>query len=299
MTRVGFVGLGSMGSALARRLVGHVDLTVFDRDQKQVETFRRDGVSGASSIAELGAECDVVLLCLPTSQDVRRAVIDSGTDSLRSVMSAGGLIIDCTTGDPNVTRAIAAELPAGLRLADAPVSGGPQAAAAGTIALMVGGSDQDFARAAELLSIISPNVRHVGPVGAGHCVKVLNNLLAAGHRLLAFEAVAVAAKEGLDPHTFIDVVNMSSGRSYATEVTVPRHLFGDELVQGFSIGLMAKDVGLATGLIPLQQHDGMLAPHVDALFRRALAELGAGSDVNEIIGPYELAFDVKVTDSRP
>ena len=100
-----------------------------------------------------------------------------------------------------------------------------------------------------VLRLISPNIRRMGPVGSGHSVKFLNNLLAAAHRLLAFEVTAVAAANGVNPQEFIDAINLSSGRSYATEITMPRHVFGEELRQGFSLALMNKDVRLARTLL--------------------------------------------------
>jgi 3-hydroxyisobutyrate dehydrogenase len=230
--RIGFIGLGAMGSALATRLAGQAELTVFDLDPARAEPLVAAGATAASDIGAMKA-ARIIITCLPTSADVRSAL-----DALQSAggPASGALIIDCTSGDPTATRDIEAGLTRrGIAFADAPVSGGPQAAAAGTIAVLVGADDVVFARAEPVLRLISPSIRHVGAVGSGHCVKLLNNALAAGQRLLAFEALTVAVGQGVDPVSFTDAVNVSSGRSYASEVTLPRHLLNGMLDQGFMV----------------------------------------------------------------
>ena len=149
-----------------------------------------------------------------------------------------------------------------------------------------------------MLELISPNVRHVGPVGAGHTVKLLNNVLAAGHRMLAFETAAVAAANGVDPRVFIEAVNISSGRSYATEVTMPRHVFGDQLVQGFALGLMAKDVRLGESLVGPGFDELSLTREVWARLASALERFGPDVDINRTLEVYEEAADRTVATSR-
>ena len=291
--RVGFVGLGSMGGALAARLVHRTDLTVFDLDLGRAAPLVAAGAQAAASLPELARRCDTVITCLPTSQHVR-AVAD-GADGLIDQLEPGSLVIDSTSGDPAVTRDLARTFAArGIVLVDAPVSGGPQAAAAGTIAILVGADTEGFQRATSVLRFISPNVRHVGGIGSGHSVKLLNNALAAGHRLLAFEAAAIAAANGVDPREFVDAVNVSSGRSYATEVTMPRHVFGERLDQGFSLGLMSKDLGLACGLIGAGLDGMSMVARVHELVTSALGRLGPATDVNRLIELYEAAACVTV-----
>ena len=303
MSAVGFVGLGNMGGALAARLAsqrdGQFELYVFDLDQARVAEACAAGARAARSVSDLASTCEVVITCLPTSAHVRSVV--SGEGGLGATLAPGSLIIDCTSGEPAVTRELAAELSArGIGLVDAPVSGGPQAAAAGTIAIIAGGPEEWYERALPTLRRISPNVRHVGPVGAGHVVKLLNNVLAAGHRMLAFETAAVAAAQGVDPETFIDVVNLASGRSYATEITMPRHVFGAALAQGFSLGLMAKDVGLGCQLLPQALEELSLALQVHRRLQAALTEFGPDADINQTLETYERATQTRVaTSARP
>jgi 3-hydroxyisobutyrate dehydrogenase len=299
MSAVGFIGLGAMGGALAARLAGQVELYVLDLDPARVAQACAAGAQAARSTAQIAGKCEVVITCLPTSAHVKSVV--SGEAGLGAALAPGSLVIDCTSGAPGVTRELAAELgKRGIGFIDAPVSGGPQAAVAGTIAIIVGGPEEAYEQARPTLSLISPNVRHVGPVGAGHVVKLLNNVLAAGHRMLAFETAAVAASQGVDPKTFIDVVNLASGRSYATEVTMPRHVFGEALAQGFSLGLMAKDVGLGCLLLPQPLAELSLALEVHRRLQAALTEFGPDADINQTIETYERAAQAQVAISaRP
>jgi 3-hydroxyisobutyrate dehydrogenase len=273
---VGFAGLGAMGSALAGRLVGASELTVFDLDPTRARALVAAGARATDNACGL-ADADIIITCLPTSDHVR-ALLDE------LPIRAGTLVVDCTSGDPVQTRAMAAELAGrGSTLIDAPVSGGPQAAAAGTIAILVGADLADFRRAEPVLRLISPAIRLVGSVGAGHCVKALNNALAAGQRLLAFEALAIAITQGVDGGSFIDAVNISSGRSYATESTVPRHILSGRLDQGFSLGLMAKDTQIALGLAPPGLAPDSLVAQIAARIASAADTLGTGADVNRVI----------------
>jgi 3-hydroxyisobutyrate dehydrogenase len=295
LPRVGFVGLGAMGGALARRLVARTALTVYDIDRARVEGLVVAGASAADSPAAVGDGAEVVLTCLPTSQDVRSLLVDDG---LIDHLLPGSLFVDCTSGDPVVTRELAVTLgERGVGLVDAAVSGGPQAADAGMIAILTGGEELSLDRAESVLRLISPNVRRMGPVGSGHCVKLLNNMLAAAHRLLAFETTAVAAAHGISPRGFIDAVNLSSGRSYATEVTMPRHIFGEQLRQGFSLGLMAKDVRLArTLLTPELEAVSATAAVVDRL-GAVLYRFGPAADINCLIEIYEDAIGSAIATS--
>jgi 3-hydroxyisobutyrate dehydrogenase len=300
MSAVGFVGLGNMGGALAARLASQsIELYVFDLDSARVAEACAVGARPAHSVAEIASKCEVVITCLPTSAHVRSVI--TGDTGLAATLAPGSLVIDCTSGEPAVTRELAAELSArGIGLVDAPVSGGPQAAAAGTIAIIAGGPEEWYERALPTLHRISPNVRHVGPAGAGHVVKLLNNVLAAGHRMLAFETAAVAAAQGVDPETFIDVVNLASGRSYATEITMPRHVFGATLAQGFSLGLMAKDVGLGCQLLPPPLEELSLALQVHRRLQAALTEFGPDADINQTLEAYERVTQTQVaTSQRP
>jgi 3-hydroxyisobutyrate dehydrogenase len=244
---VGYVGLGSMGGALAARLQMEYPLKVFDANPAAVTRAVELGSTSCDTIAELASGCQIILLCLPTSDQVREVLLGPG--GVTSTAQHGCLVIDQTSGDPHATRAMHEELrQRGITLLDAPVSGGVQGARAGTIAIMVGASPADFARAEPVLNGISSRVFHAGDVGAGHTMKLVNNLMSGAQRLLSMEAVALAAKNGLDPATVIEILLAGGGRNaYLEKIMGPQVIVGD-LDFGYTLNLAHKDVRLACQL---------------------------------------------------
>jgi 3-hydroxyisobutyrate dehydrogenase-like beta-hydroxyacid dehydrogenase len=290
---VGFVGLGRMGGAIARRLLKARGLTVFDLRQEAVAALAGEGATPVASAAELALRSDVVMLCLPTSDDVGRVLFQSGA---ADALKPGGLIVDMTTGDPTATREMAARLAAsGRHMIDAPVSGGPMGAEAGTLAIMVGAPDELFAQIRPVLQEISPNVMHAGRVGAGHTMKLVNNLVSAGNRLVAFEALTLAAKNGLDPATCVAIMQKSSGRSFTTEVIFPRFILTGTLKQDFTIGLMHKDVTLAIKLGAATGTPLAIGEMVRSVLDEAVAAGEADEDLCTLIRRYEAAAGTKVS----
>lgn len=293
--KLGFVGLGAMGGALCRRLVGAHDLVVFDRSAAAVQALAAEGAQAATDLAALGAQCDLVVTCLPTSQHVREVIFAEG--GLAGSLKPGGIIVDMTTGDPNVTTEMAGRLDAlGLTLVDAPVSGGPHGARSGTIAIMVGGPAAVFEALKPVLGAISPNIHHCGEVGTGHAMKLVNNMVSAGVRAITFEAVAMGMKNGLSLETCAKVLAVSSGRSYATEVTLPLLVSG-KVDCNFSLGLMFKDVSLATKLGGASSVPMPLGGLVREIYQTGINSLGPESDVNQLIRLYESQSKVEIVGS--
>jgi 3-hydroxyisobutyrate dehydrogenase len=244
---IGYVGLGNMGGALAGRLQLAHDLVVYDLSPAPVARLVERGASASESLADLATRCDVILLCLPTSDDVRTAIF--GERGLLHGARPGTMIIDQTSGDPRATRAMANDLDGtGVELIDAPVSGGPKRANDGTIAIMVGAAEPQYARALPILSAISPQVFHAGGVGHGHLIKLVNNLLSGVTRWLTLEGIALAAKQGIQPSKAVEIILASGGRNeYMNKVMGPEILNG-HLGLGFSLGLAHKDLRLACQL---------------------------------------------------
>jgi len=283
---VGFIGLGNMGAPLARRLCTDHTLWVFDQSQTAVDAFTGADAQVAKSAAELAESVDIVLTCLPTSEDLRSLLF--GDQQMASALKAGAMLIDMTTGDPGVTRELAAKLAMdGIDLIDAPVSGGPKGATAGTIAIIVGGSAAQFSRALPVLSAISSNVMHAGDVGAGHAVKAGNNLLNLVCRLATFEVVSLLVRAGVTPENAVAIIQKSSGRNYATEITLPDNILSGTLHQGFTMGLMHKDSSVA-----LQMADDLNVPlpistTAFANLKQAMNEHGQESDMSAVALTYE------------
>jgi len=222
-------------------------------------------------------------------------VIFGGNHGLVRGMKPGGLIVDQTSGATAATKAMATELVAGgVELIDAPVSGGPQGADAGTIAIMVGGTDAQYERVAPVLKVISPNVAHVGPLGAGHTLKAVNNMMSAGNRRLAFEAVSLAAAQGLDPAIVVDMINKSSGRNNATMNTFPNNIFTDNFEARFTLALMEKDVALAAELATGGFASLTLTDAILRNYRRAIERFGRNGDLHQMLRFYEEAAGKKI-----
>lgn len=291
---VGYVGLGSMGGGIVKRMLANKQkLRVYDLDPKKVSEMAGLGGQPSQSLAALAAESDTICLCLPASEHVRTAIF--GENGLAKGAKPGTLIADMTTGDPLQTKAMAAELAKqGVQLIDAPVSGGPAGAAAGTLAIMVGAPQALFDRIKPLFEKVSPNVYLMGDVGAGQTMKLVNNLMLAAGRAITFEAMALAVKNGLDPKLANDVLNKSSGRNGTTERSLPDTIEG-KFPASFALGLMTKDVRLANQLgrdtgVPM-----ILGRIVEELHNVAMNNHGAGACSNILIKDFEQRSKTKIT----
>lgn len=275
--KIGYVGLGSMGGALARRLQLTHSLHVYDVNPAAVVGLVQVGAIACSSLVELAGACDVILLCLPTSDHVRAAVF--GPDGLAGALQRGTLLVDQSTGDPKATQAMATELALlGVALIDAPVSGGVAGAAAGTIAIMLGADAREQARIAPVLAAISPNVFHAGSVGAGQVMKLVNNLVSGVQRLMSLEGLALAAKNGIAPERACEILMAGGARNAFFEKQAPQVLKGN-LNVNFTLGLMHKDMRLACDLgagsgVPL-----FFANLAREVYQMCINDMGAAAQV--------------------
>lgn len=292
---IGYVGLGNMGGALARRLALTHPLRVHDLRPEAMRALSGDNCIPVQSAAALGSECGLVLTCLPTSDDVRRAVLGDG--GVAEGMERGGIILDQTTGDPNATRSMAAELSErGIRLIDAPVSGGRQGADEGTIAIMVGADESDYAEVEPVLRAISPNVFRCGGTGTGHVMKIVNNVIAATSLAASFEAIAVGVRNGLDFAKAVEILNKGSGRTFMSERVIEAQTRGPHPF-GFAMSLMHKDVRLATTLGAESGAPMFIANAVRELYQSSLRHLGAEADMTEIARTVERNADMRMLPS--
>ena len=243
--RVGFVGLGSMGGAIARKLAENgVPLLVHDTAPTAVAAIAALGATTAESPGAVAEGAALVLVCLPTPDVVREVALGP------TGLVQGGRMktyVDLSTTGGRVAKEVGAALGSrGVTVLDGPVSGGAAGAAAGTLAVMVSGDPAAFARIEPLLRIFGGRTRHVGPeVGQGQTLKLVNNLLCATTLAATCEAMVFGAKSGIDPAAVLDVINSSSGRSFASEVLVGRHTLNGAFDFGFRLTLMHKDVRLA------------------------------------------------------
>jgi len=292
---LGYVGLGKMGGALARRLMLKNHLRAYDLRPDVVQTFAAAGAVPVQNLRAMADTCNLVMTCLPTSNQVRDVIFGKDdADGLAAHLKPGSIIADMTTGDPVATREMAAALASrGIQLIDAPVSGGPHGAEAGTIAIMVGAPVALFERVRAVLADISPNIFHTGDVGTGHLMKLVNNVIAAGVRAVTFEAVTMGIKSGLSLETCATVLPKGSARSYTTDITLPRLVDGS-LVANFMLGLMHKDVRLATEMGIASGAPMPLAGLVREIYQAAVNEHGYEADINLLIRCSERAAQVKI-----
>lgn len=291
---VGYVGLGSMGGGIVKRMLHNKQkLRVYDLSPERTAEMAALGGQPSQSLATLASESDVVCLCLPTSENVRTAIF--GENGLAKGLKPGAIVADMTTGDPLQTKAMAAELAKqGVHLIDAPVSGGPAGAAAGTLAIMVGAPEALFNKIKPIFEKVSPNVYLLGDVGAGQTMKLVNNLLLAGARALTFEAMALAVKNGLDPKLANDVLNKSSGRNGTTERSLPDTIEG-KFPASFALALMTKDVRLANQLgrdtgVPM-----IIGRIVEELHNVAMNNHGPAACSNILIKDFEQRARTRIT----
>ena len=244
---IGYIGLGAMGGQLARRLLDTRALTVWDVSREAVAELEKHGAAEAPSAAAMARTCDVVVVCLPRSADVRQIIF--GPEGLAEGFSAGMLIIDQTSGIPAETGRIAAELAArGVAIIDAPVSGNPAIVLAGRHTIMASGPDESYEKALPILQTLSPNLFRCGiRVGDGQAVKIVNNALNAATRLALLEVVATARKLGLSLEMITDAINNGSGRCHPSLMMLPALIEGRSW-SNFGLALQLKDVTQAISL---------------------------------------------------
>jgi 3-hydroxyisobutyrate dehydrogenase len=279
---------------MAARLARGASLTVWNRTQSRAVEFARvHGARCAATPREAAAGADVIITCLPTSREVE-AVLD-GPDGLLAGLAPGALLIDCTSGDPATSRRIAARLAEyGSAFADAPVSGGTSGAEAGTLTIMVGADGETFARARPILESMGSRIEHVGPVGAGHALKAVNNALLAVNILAVGEGLAALVKAGVPARTALAVLNVSSGRSFVSETLVPERVLTGAWPRTFRLALLEKDVGIARDLLRETGVEGPVFDLAGELFGRARTALGDSADHLEAIRLIESRAGIEI-----
>ena len=251
MSRIAFIGLGHMGSPMALNLVkaGH-ELVVFDLVPAAIKTLVDAGASAAPSAQAAVANADAVISMLPASKHVEGLYL--GEAGLLAHIAEGTLVLECSTIAPESARKVAeAAAKCGVRMIDAPVSGGTGGAIAGTLTFIVGGEAGDLEAARPYLEKMGKNIFHAGAAGAEQVAKICNNMLLGILMAGTSEALALGVASGLDPKVLSDIIAKSSGRNWATELYNPwpgvmeNAPASKDYAGGFGVDLMLKDLGLA------------------------------------------------------
>lgn len=244
--RVGVIGLGIMGGAMAHNLLrAGFSVTVFNRTGSRMKPYVDAGAEPATAPARLAAAVDVVLTNVTDSPDVEHVLF--GPEGVAEGARAGTVVVDLSTISPKVTRDLARRLSdRGVAMLDAPVTGGDVGAKEGTLSIMVGGPEQVFQRCLPVFEAIGKTIVHIGDHGAGQTAKLVNQVIVALNLLAMAEGLAFAAKSGVDLQKVLSVVQAGAAGSWALDNLAPRVLKGD-YEPGFMVGLQQKDLRLALG----------------------------------------------------
>ena len=284
---IAFIGLGHMGGGMAPNLVkaGH-EVRAFDLSAEALDAAEKAGCSPAGSTEEAVTDAEAVITMLPAAKHVLAVY----RDEVFGKAPASALLIDCSTIDVGSVRTIAQEASAkGYQMVDAPVSGGIAAAAGGTLAFMVGGSDEAFERARPILDPMAKAVIHAGDAGAGQAAKICNNMILGAAMIATCEAFVMAQKLGLDPQTFFDIASNASGQSWSMTSYCPVPGVGPQTPAdkdyegGFAAALMLKDLKLA---MEAAQQAGAYTPmggEAEELYQRFVDRGGGSKDFSGII----------------
>lgn len=245
ISRVGFVGLGAMGEPMARslRCAGYEVCATVHRSRAALERLRADGVTEASNPSELAAAIDAVVICVPDAPQVEEVLF--GAKGIESAAKPGLLVIDTSTISPVATRSFAQRLAGhGVVFVDAPVSGGPMRAREGTLTIMVGADPDAFEQAKPLLSAMG-TPHHLGPVGMGETVKLVNQIIIANVMIANVEGLAFARASGADLAAVREVLATATASNYILENWLPKTWFAGTFEGGFALDLLRKDVAAA------------------------------------------------------
>ncbi|MEP7203775.1 MAG: NAD(P)-dependent oxidoreductase [Ilumatobacteraceae bacterium] len=286
--RVGFVGLGNLGVHLAHSLLraGH-QLTINDLNRSAAASLESAGATWAESVHDLAAASDVVFTCLPSPAAVNAVV--AGEGGVLGGLRTGSTWIDMSTQDQAETMRLGAlAVEHGVRMLEAPVTGGVHKAAAGEITVLVGGDENAFEEHHDLLGAVGSPVLYMGPLGSAAVIKVITNMLAFIHLVAAGEALMLAKQGGLDLRKSFEAILNSSGNSFVHETESQVILNGSYNI-GFTMDLACKDLGFATRLgrefgVPLE-----LAGLVEQTFIRARSQYGGGAWSSQVVKLLEEA----------
>ena len=291
--RIGFVGLGAMGGNMARRLASlGFTVTGYDPSAANAKRSGDAGVKLVESPAAAADGADFVLSSVPDPAAIRHSYL--GPDGVLTRVRKGMILIDLSTIDPATWREVAAAAAKhGVDCLDAPVSGGPADAGSGKLIFLIGGDASVLERARPVLDALGPAINHVGPLGTGLIVKLVNNVMSVCNVVVAAEAMALGVKAGIEPQALFDMLSTSGGRSHHFLKRFPNVLAGD-FSPNFSIALSRKDLGLALDMAAELGVPMLAAGAVKQVYEAARAAGLAGEDMAAVTKVYEAWAGVKV-----
>ena len=296
---IGFAGLGVMGRPMASHLAtaGH-RMTLYDvvpgLAQGVAATLAAADPHVASTPAELAARSDIVITMVPNGTVVEKLV--RGDDGLLRGLRPGSLVLDTSSSEPWLTEATGRVLAeAGVAMVDAPVSGAEWGAQAAELVFMCGGAAADLDRVRPLLDVMGKAVFHLGPLGAGHAMKCLNNLVTAINFVAVTEGLAIGKRCGLDPAAMVDVLDQSTGMSWISRTHIRQRVLSRSFDDPFKLALMLKDIGIATQLARSVDVPAPLSALNQELWRAAAADAAPDASVSELARWIERLAHTEIT----
>lgn len=292
--KVAFIGLGTMGMHMAVNLrkAGH-EVFAFNRTRSKAETFVKDGGTLVESPRDAAEQADFVLTCVSMPEDVEEVFL--GDTGAIHGSSPGQVFVDHSTIDPATAQRVGAALAEQqIQFIDAPISGGPMGAEAGTLAIMAGGEDSAFAKVEPLFQAMGENVFHVGPLGAGSVVKLQNQLLVGINLAGIVEAMVLGAKNGVDPEISYQVLGTAMGDSRMLHRAMPDFILQRNFDPAFAIKLLVKDLRLATQLAQQANVRMLLSNLTQLVYEEAIAQGLADEDQTAVVKPLEELAKVEV-----
>jgi 3-hydroxyisobutyrate dehydrogenase len=294
---LGFVGLGVMGRPMASHLAaaGHA-ITLYDivpgLAQSLAETLA--DARAATTPAEVAARSDIVVTMVPNGAVVKALV--EGAEGLLQGLRPGTLLLDTSSSEPWLTEATGRVLAdAGVAMVDAPVSGAEWGAKAAELVFMCGGAASDIERVRPLLEVMGKSVFHLGPLGAGHAMKCLNNLVTAINFVAVGEGLAIGKRYGLDPAAMVDVLDQSTGMSWISRTHIRQRVLSRSFDDPFKLALMLKDIGIATQLARSVDVPAPLSALNQELWRAAAADAAPDASVSELARWIERLARTEIT----
>lgn len=282
---LGFIGLGVMGTPMAGHLAnaGH-SVTVLDRDRAKAERLAEThrGVKVAATPREVASNADIVVTMLPSGEFVRDVAL--GKDGLVEGFEGGELLIDTSSCEPWITVETAKALAArGVEMVDSATSGAEMGAKAASLVFMIGGAAAAVERARPVLEIMGKHLFHLGPIGAGHAMKSINNTITAMTLAATAEGLVLGKMFGLDPNVMTDVLNLSTGGSWITQTHIKQRITNRAFDDPFKLELMVKDIRIALELAEREHATVPFWEAGQAIWKKADEEAGPGASVSELV----------------
>ena len=272
MEKIGFIGLGAMGSKMAP-LLAQSGFEVYGFDINKINSGKDYVI--VENLKDL-YDTDVIIFMLPDGKivnQVARNLLELGSKSI---------MIDMSSSDPNDTIELGNYLKKShIEFLDAPVSGGVSRAKTGDLTIMVGGNETTLKKVNGILNVMG-NVKKAGPLGSGHAMKSLNNYVSAAGLIASFEALHTAKKYGINPLNFIDIINGATGKNNTTEVKLEKFVVSKKYNSGFALNLMIKDVSIADQLIKIMSSNNPLSTNVLEYLKKSCEIIGGKSDHTEV-----------------